>query len=100
MRRILVADDDRLTIEVLSRTLTPANFAVSIARDGAEALAALEGPDAPPLAILDWNMPKLDGPDVCKAVRAHAARVPMPADEVIPVLDTVIVRPDPVPATA
>ena len=33
-----------------------------------------------------------------EAVRAHAQSVPMPADEVIPVVDTVIVRPDPVPA--
>ena len=33
-----------------------------------------------------------------EAVRAHAATVPMPADEVIPVVDTVVVRPDPQPA--
>ena len=33
-----------------------------------------------------------------EAIRAHAAATPMPADEIIPVLDTVIVRPDPVPA--
>jgi hypothetical protein len=36
--------------------------------------------------------------DSPEAVRAHAAAVPMPADEVIPVVDTVIVRPDPAPA--
>ena len=35
-----------------------------------------------------------------EAIRAHAAATPMPADEVIPVADTVIVRPDPVPAGA
>jgi hypothetical protein len=35
-----------------------------------------------------------------EAVRAHARRVPMPADEVIPVVDTVIVRPDPVAAVS
>ena len=34
------------------------------------------------------------------AVRRHAARVGMPADEVTPVADTVIIRPDPEPATA
>jgi hypothetical protein len=33
-----------------------------------------------------------------EAVRAHAAKVPMPADEVIPVVDTVVVRTDPQPA--
>jgi hypothetical protein len=35
-----------------------------------------------------------------EALREHAGAVPMPADEIIPVLDTVVVRPDPVPTTA
>ena len=37
------------------------------------------------------------GPD---AIRAHAGRADLPADEIIAVADTVIVRPDPQPATA
>ncbi|HEX4346254.1 MAG TPA: response regulator transcription factor [Vicinamibacterales bacterium] len=73
MQKILVADDDRMSAEVLSRTLTPAGFNVTTARDGAEALAALQQPDAASLAILDWNMPELDGPDVCREVRAKMA---------------------------
>ena len=35
-----------------------------------------------------------------EALRTHAGAVPMPADEIIPVLDTVVVRPDPVAAPA
>ena len=35
-----------------------------------------------------------------EALRKHAGAVPMPADEIIPVLDTVVVRPDPVPAAS
>ena len=35
-----------------------------------------------------------------EAIRAHAAATVMPADEVVPVVDTVIVRPDPVKTTA
>jgi Nickel responsive protein SCO4226-like len=35
-----------------------------------------------------------------EAIRAHAAASVMPADEVVPVIDTVVVRPDPVDATA
>ena len=35
-----------------------------------------------------------------EAIRAHAAASVMPADEVVPVIDTVVVRPDPVAATA
>ena len=38
--------------------------------------------------------------DSPEAIRAHAAASVMPADEIIPVVDTVIVRPDPVKATA
>lgn len=72
MPKILVADDDRMSAEMLARTLAPAHFSVTVAADGAEALAALQQPDAPPIAILDWNMPKLDGPDVCKLVRSGA----------------------------
>jgi PleD family two-component response regulator len=73
MTKILVADDDRMSAEMLARTLTPAGFTVATARNGAEALAALQQPDAPSIAILDWNMPELDGPEVCKHVRANAA---------------------------
>ena len=35
-----------------------------------------------------------------ETIRAHAQRVGMPADEITPVADTVVVRPDPVPASA
>ena len=38
--------------------------------------------------------------DCPEAIRAHAAASVMSADEVVPVLDTVVVRPDPVAATA
>ncbi len=38
--------------------------------------------------------------DSPEAIRAHAAAADLPVDEVIPIADTVIVRPDPTPATA
>jgi hypothetical protein len=38
--------------------------------------------------------------DSPEAIRAHARASVMPADEIVPVLDTVVVRPDPVPARA
>ena len=37
MQQILIADDDRLSAEVLARTLTPDKFEVTVASDGAEA---------------------------------------------------------------
>jgi DNA-binding response OmpR family regulator len=71
--QILIADDDRLSAQVLARTLTPDKFEVTTACDGMEALEILRRPNAPSLAILDWMMPKLDGPDVCRLVRSDAS---------------------------
>jgi len=70
--RVLVADDDPLAVEVLTRTLVPAQHEVICAQDGGEALAILQQPDAPSLAILDWMMPVLDGPDVCRLIRSES----------------------------
>jgi diguanylate cyclase (GGDEF)-like protein len=46
---------------------------VVTARDGAEAWDVLRRPDSPPMAILDWQMPFLDGVDVCRRVRQEGA---------------------------
>ena len=74
--RVLVADDDRVSAEVLSRTLIPWKFDVKVVRDGAEAWDALRGFDQPSLAILDWMMPFIDGPDVCRLVRREPSQAP------------------------
>ena len=74
--RILIADDDRVSAEVLSRTLIPWRFQVTIARDGAEAWDILRQPDSPSVAILDWMMPRIDGPEVCRLVRREPKRSP------------------------
>jgi CheY-like chemotaxis protein len=71
--RILLADDDPDCCLVTSRALRSWGFEVEIARDGAEALELLRRRDGPLLAILDWRMPRLDGPDVCRQVRADPA---------------------------
>jgi sigma-B regulation protein RsbU (phosphoserine phosphatase) len=49
-------------------------FSVVTAEDGEAALAILESDDAPPLAIVDWMMPKMDGLEVCARVRKHSNR--------------------------
>lgn len=74
MKRILIADDDRVAAEVLARTLARWEYDVTLARDGAEAWETLRRPDAPSVAILDWMMPQLDGPEVCRRVRAEPSR--------------------------
>ncbi len=50
------------------------DFQVVAAADGLEALRILEESDAPPLAILDWMMPGMEGPEVCRQIRKHVGR--------------------------
>jgi len=46
-------------------------FDVVCAEDGEAAYAILNADDAPPIAILDWMMPKMDGVEVCQRIRAR-----------------------------
>jgi sigma-B regulation protein RsbU (phosphoserine phosphatase) len=68
---VLVADDDRIAVTVLSQTLRQWDFDVTVVSDGAEALSYLQahGTRTPTLAILDWMMPQLEGADVCRRAR-------------------------------
>lgn len=68
--RILVAEDDPTSQLVLQTVLTRAGHEVIAVNDGAEALEAMAQPDTPRLALLDWMMPKVDGAEVCRQLRA------------------------------
>lgn len=68
---VLVAEDDRVTAEILSRTLRRWEFDVTVVANGAEAWEHLRAATGPTLAILDWMMPEMDGPEVCRRVRAE-----------------------------
>jgi DNA-binding response OmpR family regulator len=70
----LVADDDRMTAEILSRTLRRWDFDVVTVADGAAAWEYLRAASAPTLAILDWMMPNLEGAEVCRRVRKELPR--------------------------
>lgn len=72
--RILIAEDDPVSRRVLQAFLAKWEYDVSAAADGIEALSVMEQPDAPELAVLDWMMPGLDGPEVCRKVRELADR--------------------------
>ena len=74
--RVLIADDDADSLMVLDRTLRSWGHEVVATRDGEEAWAALLANDAPDLAILDWMMPGIEGPEICRRVRALAKPVP------------------------
>ena len=67
--RVLIADDDPAALLLLESVLEDWGYEVVTAQDGTEAWDVLRRADAPPLAILDWMMPGLDGVDVCRKVR-------------------------------
>jgi len=71
--RVLVAADDARTRDGLLRLLERHGFAGILAKDGQEALEILLTPNAPQIALLDWEMPRLDGLHVSKAVRTLPA---------------------------
>jgi two-component system, cell cycle response regulator len=70
---VLIADDDPVSRRALEATLTGWGYDVEVVNDGVQALGALLRDGAPPrLAVLDWMMPGLDGPEVCRTVRARS----------------------------
>src|ERR1700693_729137 len=70
--RILIADDSIVSRHLLDATLRKWGYQVVVACDGNEAWAILQSEDAAEIAILDWVMPGLTGPEVCRRVRANA----------------------------
>jgi len=72
--RALVADDDRATVALLRTTLQRWNLDVLVAHDGAEAWSVMQSDPSIALVILDWSMPGLDGLEICRRIRADAAR--------------------------
>ena len=67
--KILLADDDPVSRRLLERALERSGFDVVCVADGESAAEQLLAPDGPRMAILDWVMPRKDGPAVCKLVR-------------------------------
>jgi two-component system cell cycle response regulator len=67
--RILIADDEPVSLRMLEKTLGRVGYEVTAVRNGRAAVEELCRPEGPRLALLDWTMPELDGPDVCREVR-------------------------------
>lgn len=68
--RILVADDDIVSLRYLEGVLDKWGYATVCAEDGVEAWQALQASSAPTVGILDWMMPKMNGLELCQKVRA------------------------------
>ncbi|MEV6320985.1 response regulator transcription factor [Nocardia sp. NPDC051787] len=73
---VLVVDDDEDVLASVERGLRLSGFQVLVARDGAQALRAVNE-HAPDAVVLDMNMPVLDGAGVVTALRAMGNEVPI-----------------------
>lgn len=69
--RILIAEDDPVSNRVLETTLTKWGHDVVTTGNGSEAWAELQKDNAPRLAIIDWMMPGIEGPELCRMVRSE-----------------------------
>lgn len=70
--RVLIVDDNDALRENLTECLEDEGYAVLGARDGLEALAALQAGPLPDVVLLDLVMPGIDGREVVRRVRADA----------------------------
>jgi two-component system, cell cycle response regulator len=70
---VLIAEDDAVSRRLLEQAVHSWGYSTICVTDGASALAKLSSPNGPRLAILDWEMPGLSGPQVCRILRARTA---------------------------
>ncbi len=68
--KILIAEDDQITSKMEQFILVKWGYEVIATKDGVEAWKVAQKKDAPRLVLLDWMMPKMDGMEVCKRLRA------------------------------
>ena len=67
--RVLIADDSPLDRSVLRLSLEKWDYEVVEAEDGDRAMEILAEDDAPSMAVLDWMMPGISGPEICRQIR-------------------------------
>ena len=67
--RVMVVDDDPTTVALLERHLGDSGYVVCSATDGNDALRAFRE-QQPDIVVLDWILPDIDGPMVCRGIRS------------------------------
>ncbi len=73
-KRVLIAEDDPVSCHLLKSFLIKWGYDVAVATDGVAALKILESEDSPRLAVLDWMMPGVEGPQICQRIREDKNR--------------------------
>ncbi len=76
-QKILVVDDERININVLVDLLKP-DYKMMFAKNGIQALKAVQKENPPDLVLLDIMMPEMDGYEVCRQLKADEATRDIP----------------------
>jgi len=76
--RALVIDDSRATRAVIGRILKELSFEILEAGNGREALEKLKQAGQPDVALVDWNMPEMNGLDFVRAIRSESVYSGLP----------------------
>jgi phosphoserine phosphatase RsbU/P len=74
--QVLVADDEAVSRTVVGAMLKKAGYPVVFANDGEQAWQQLDSDHPPALALLDWEMPGLQGPEIVQRIRGKQAQTP------------------------
>jgi CheY-like chemotaxis protein len=79
MARVLVIDDEPDAVRLIKKVLSGRGHLVPTARDGASALVLVKQ-EPPDVILLDSDLPKIDGAEVCRQIKVN------PATERIPIV--------------
>ena len=74
-KRLMLVDDDSVSRSVLSRQLSARGYEIMEADSGGSALRVLTQPNAPRMAVVDWNMGTINGPELCRILRGRSPYV-------------------------
>ena len=72
--KLLIADDNPVWRKLIHAAVANWGYRVTMAEDGRQALEAMMSDDPPRMALLDWQMPGLDGVEVCRRIKQDPER--------------------------
>jgi DNA-binding response OmpR family regulator len=73
---VLLADDDSTSRDLMRAIVSKKNYDLVEASNGVQALEILENTSTPIVALIDWEMPEMEGVEVCRRVRANKLPAP------------------------
>jgi len=74
---VLVADDHDVNRKLLHAIFSKAGYEVIQASNGTDALNILKNATSPIVGLIDWEMPEIEGPEVCRQARAFNPTLPL-----------------------